>query len=281
MQNIIIICAIMIASLFADTVGVEAKRWVDAPVVPDDAYKVSEVDSIGEEVVIPSSTLKELPLATIQAQTPQASRVKNFQLLENVIDFFMPLVQFVKDFPLLFSLVLSTFTALLYFIFYRPLAMRVANYFDDEIDVSYARNISSHTEVANISSSMILTQEQYASLQGLIHESFLYEKERILLDKASSQEDQNRDIISLEWKSNQILHFSLPKLSTTDMNRFIEGAKELLEEETTRDIMMIALEDIMIEDSVTKEEKSMIESLMRTYAHKVSSEQGSLSRSLS
>ncbi len=159
--------------------------------------------------------------------------------------------------------------------------MRVANYFDEEIDVSYARNISSHTEVANISSSMILTQEQYASLQGLIHESFLYEKERILLDKSSSQEDQNRDIISLEWKSNQILHFSLPKLSTTDMNRFIEGAKELLEEETTRDIMMIALEDIMIEDSVTKEEKSMIESLMRTYAHKVSSEQGSLSRSLS
>lgn len=281
MQNIIIICAIMIASLFADTVGVEAKRWVDAPVVADDAYKVSEVDSIGEEVVIPSSTSKELPLATIQAQTPQAGRVKNFQLLENVIDFFMPLVQFVKDFPLLFSLVLSTFTALLYFIFYRPLAMRVANYFDEEIDVSYARNISSHTEVANISSSMILTQEQYASLQGLIHESFLYEKERILLDKASSQEDQNRDIISLEWKSNQILHFSLPKLSTTDMNRFIEGAKELLEEETTRDIMMIALEDIMIEDSVTKEEKSMIESLMRTYAHKVSSEQGSLSRSLS
>ena len=73
-----------------------------------------------------------------------------------------------------------------------------------------------------------------------------------------TQERKNRALISLEWKFNQILHFSLPKLSSNNSYHFTEGVTELLDEDLTKDILVIALKDILKLKSIKEEDKMQI-----------------------
>jgi len=258
--------------LQADTVGVSEKAWVDAPIVADDAYKVNET-GIGEEIVIPSSSTtidKSAPLdeKLVLGQVVQDKKIDFSKYQKLLIDFVSPFGSFIKENMALFASFLALLSGFFYLMFYRPLARKIANHYDEEIEIPQAMTASQKELAPIIRESAIITQHQYSTLYGLINESFLYEKEKVMLDKSLSQETQNREVISLEWKFNQILHFSLPKLSTSNVKRFKEGVKELLDEEITRDIMIIALEDIMIEDMLQSEDKIGLQKMMQPYLKK-------------
>jgi hypothetical protein len=272
MQNIILMLLLSLGYLQADRVGVDEKRWVDAPKVSDDVYQVSEA-GIGEEIVIPADSAainKNIQRGQMQTLSPKSDEKKfDFDKYQKLlVDFVAPLGTFIKEYTLLFASFLTLLTSLFYLMFYRPLARKIANHYDEEIEIAQVRTPSQKMQAPLTQESAILSSHQYSTLSGLISESFLYEKERVLLDKSLSQESQNREVISLEWKFNQILHFSLPKLSTRNIERFKEGIKELLDEEITRDIMIIALEDIMIEEVLTAEEKREIKKIMNPYLKK-------------
>jgi hypothetical protein len=270
MQNIIFMLLLSLGYIQADTVGVVAeKRWVDAPMVTEDRYKVSEA-GIGEEIVIPARKTPSLIKEVIPPQL-EDKKIDLIKYQKLFLDFISPLGVFIKDYTALFSSFLLLLSGMFYLLFYRPLARKIANFYDEEIEIPQVLSPLQHAQTPVIKESAIISQRRYSTLYGLINESFLYEKERLMLDKSLSQETQNREVISLEWKFNQILHFSLPKLSTNSIKRFKEGVKELLEEKITRDIMIIALEDIMIEGNFTAKEKETLIGMMKPYQKKESS----------
>ncbi len=259
MQNIVFILLLSLGYIEADTVGVvDEKRWVDAPVVVEDA------------IVIPAHN--KVPTKTeVLTRTVEEKNIDLAKYQKLLIDFVSPLGTFMKEHTALFGSFLALLGSIFYLLFYRPLARKLANYYDEDIEIPHAVSTSQKEPTAVIQESAIISQHQYSTLYGLINESFLYEKERVMLDKTRSQEMQNREVISLEWKFNQILHFSLPKLSTSNVKRFKEGVKELLEEEITRDIIIIALEDIMIEGNLASEDKESLIRMIQPYQKKETS----------
>ncbi len=264
MQNIIFIFLFFFGLLQADTVGMPEKSWVDAP-QPSSANSVDKM-SIGEEYVVPSDDVIVASTTTKSVSKSLFNFEDNEKYRKILLDFINPLWFFMRDYPAVFSTFVAFLSTLFYLFFYQPLAKRSRRSDDEDIMIPQAMLEKEKKTVAVVSESSIISQSQYASLYGLMNENFIYEKERILLDAKIPQEERNREVISLEWKFNQILHFALPKLSTTDVKRFKEGVKELLEEEVSRDIMIIALEDILQEGKLKVEDKEHIKTMLASFS---------------
>ena len=188
---------------------------------------------------------------------------------KNVMQFLAPLVIFMQENILLSSLFL-TVLALLFFILFRTPShtVKLDEYgFDDEFEIPQAimprENRNSSNPVIQDSSS-IINQKQYSILYGLINETFIYEKEKILLATDMVQDRKNRELMALEWKFNQILHFSLPKLSSSNSYHFTEGVNELLDEEYIKDILVVALKDILNIKSITDDDKLSIRKKLKS-----------------
>jgi hypothetical protein len=178
------------------------------------------------------------------------------------------LVKFIQKNTLLASLFLLTFSFISYLLFREP-SYRDNDLidYDDEIDVHIPQAKLPKQKVSDdiiYNKSSIITQSQYSTLYGLINETFIYEKERVLLSNDITQDRKNREMISLEWKFNQILHFSLPKLSSNNSSHFTEGVYELLEEDLTKDILVVALRDILKSTHINSNDKVRIEKKMKS-----------------
>jgi len=281
MQNIIFILLLSFGLAYADTVGLPEKSWVEVPTEIVQST-VDDESVIGEEYVLETAKM-DVPTEIVQSTVNNESVIGEEYVLQTpksetgfteegkekyrkmILDFVNPLWFFIRDFPAVFGTFVVTLLSLFYIFFYRPLAKRVRSSDEEDILIPQAMLEKERAKEALVSESAIMSQREYSSLYGLMNENFIYEKERVLLDTEIEQEERNRKVISLEWKFNQILHFALPKLSTTDPKRFKEGVKELLEEEISRDIMIIALEDIIKKEIFTPEDKASMESMLALF----------------
>jgi len=269
MQNIIIILLLLLGTAYADTVGVPEKSWVDAPAVPTKSETVNQLQ-IGEEYVVPKDRIiTSTPLGeTINETKPFFTLNGGEKYGKMLIDFVNPLLFFVEKNMALFGTFLALMSLFFYIFFYRPLLKRVHQSDDEDIIIPHALRRKDGIKSSLAPEGAIISRRQYETLYGLINETFIYEKESVLLDKSLPQEQRNRDVISLEWKFNQILHFSLPKLSTNDPQQFKEGVKELLAEALTRDILIAALEDIVQEDTLKEADKASIQKMLEAFENK-------------
>ena len=210
----------------------------------------------------------------ITTTKPHAKIIENsFDInnyIEEFLNFIEPLTLFVKENYLLASLLFATIFLFFYLLFNSPSKREDEHDFDDDFYIPAAtlsKNKSFSNEKINqpnvnninhLQSASILSQSQYTTLYGLINETFIYEKERILLSDDITQDRKNRELISLEWKSNQILHFSLPKLSSENSYQFADGVLELLDDSLTKDILIVALKDIIGSDKIQEADKMKI-----------------------
>jgi len=233
-----------------------------APIITSEVSSAVEPQKIEEEII-------KIPEDSGSAEILD-SPFNMKEYFEKFTAFTSPLSAFIKENTILSGSFLSVLGLFFYLLFYRPLSSKVRNNkFDDEIEVPQARMPQPQNQYYQeqpqkstyvqqqeaMLNSSIITQSEYSTLYGLINETFIFEKERILLSNDITQERKNREIISLEWKFNQILHFSLPKLSTDSPKLFVEGTKELLDEEISRDIMIIALKDILEKNTLSSLQK--------------------------
>jgi hypothetical protein len=240
---------------------------------------VSEITSEISPKITPQQEIKTEEIISEKSGTAEIldSPFDIQEYIEQFSSFISPLSTFVKENTILSGSFLSALGLFFYLLFYRPLSSKVRNNkFDDEIEIPHARMSQPQNQYYQepqmqkalepqkstyvqqqeaMLNSSIITQSEYSTLYGLMNETFIFEKERILLSNDITQERKNREIISLEWKFNQILHFSLPKLSTDSPKLFVEGTKELLDEEISRDIMIIALKDILEKNTLSSLQK--------------------------
>ncbi len=209
--------------------------------------------------------------------TPRAKIIENSynidEYIENLKNFIEPLTMFLKDNLLLAATLFTTIFLFFYLLFSSPAKKEESNDFDEDFyipDAILAKNKTFENDNPNSSqqqvnhninhivNSAILTQNQYTTLYGLINETFIYEKERIVLSSDITQDRKNRELIALEWKSNQILHFSLPKLSSENSYQFTDGVLELLDDSLTKDILIVALKDIIGSNKIQESDKMKI-----------------------
>jgi hypothetical protein len=194
---------------------------------------------------------------------------------QEVLSYFEPIITFIKENRELTIATFSIMFLLLYLLLYGSSSNRTLDEEyedDDEFEIVGYQNCEKKYLDHNIerlsSKSSILTQNQYSILYGLINESFIHEKEKILFSKQITKERKDREMISLEWKFNHILHFLLPKLSTDNPKHFVEGVKLLLNEEFAKDIVRVSMRDILDSCELDKDNKVEIEKALNRYNSK-------------
>ena len=188
-------------------------------------------------------------------------------ILDDTINFFMPIVEFAKSHLAQFLTLIGSIGTLFYLIFAPFLRRAKKAQYSEDIDVSshIVKKVKEKEIQKEVNSDEnILTQTQFSTLKGLLNESFIYAKEEVLLSGNLLQDEKNRELVMLDWKYNQILNFSLPKLDTNSSKLFTQGAKELLDEKESRDIMKVALEDILKEERVVKEDRDFLKNILNS-----------------
>ena len=183
---------------------------------------------------------------------------------EKILQFFNPLWIFVQENKLLSSLFLTVLGLIFYLLFRKQSSSSYVDMydfdeFDDEFEIPHdIKPRKSSNNAITPDNPSIITQGQYSILYGLINETFIHEKESIMLSPDITQERKDRALISLERKFNKILHFSLPKLSSNNSSHFTEGVHELLNENFTKDILVVSLKDILNINSIEEDDKKEI-----------------------
>ena len=283
----------MINILHSDTVGLATKQWSS---VPMEIYNETEVfnsnpvekevviqtqevvaeniitsDLVENEMIIASNAIAvEEPTVVVdktefgeKAEIVESSLNLKLQS-EKILQFFNPLWLFVQENKLLAGLFLAVLGLIFYLLFRKQSSSSYVDMydfdeFDDEFEIPHdikPRKNSNNSRTPDNPS--IITQGQYSILYGLINETFIHEKESIMLSPDITQERKDRALISLERKFNKILHFSLPKLSSNNSSHFTEGVHELLNENFTKDILVVALKDILNINSIEEDDKKEI-----------------------
>jgi len=219
-------------------------------------------ESRDEQVVI-----KEVPQVKVINQEVSKKETP-LSVVKDLSSFFAPIATFAKDNLAQFFTLAGAIGTFLYLFLFGPLLRSAKKQqYSEDIDVSshIVKKEQKKDEVKEIvSEENILTQTQFSTLKGLLNESFIYAKEEVLLSGNLLQEDKNRELVMLDWKYNQILNFSLPKLDTTSSKTFTQGAKELLDEKESRDIIKVALEDILKEGRVTDEDRNFLQTILNS-----------------
>jgi hypothetical protein len=141
-----------------------------------------------------------------------------------VVDFFDPIVEFLFNYPAQFFTILALTSLLFYLFVHLPALKRTKTKSEEEIDISEMLNGKDNGIKREFTP---ISQSLYSKISGEINEAFLYEKERVLLDESLSSNDRDREIMKLEWRVNQLLNFSLPKLISQKRELFREGVEEL------------------------------------------------------
>jgi hypothetical protein len=224
--------------------------------------------SVVKEIISESKNdqvIESTPIATPISNKTASKKVKINSILDDVINFFMPIVEFAKNSLAQFLTLIGVVGALFYLIFAPFLRGVKGAQYSEDIDVS--SHVAKKVQERDISKVLdsdenILTQAQFSTLKGLLNESFIYAKEEVLLSGNLLQDEKNRELVMLDWKYNQILNFSLPKLDTNSSKVFTQGAKELLDEKESREIMTVALKDILKEAKITEEDRNFLQSIL-------------------
>jgi hypothetical protein len=275
MKHIILIFSLFTTILLADTVGVNMDSWnqatndeislqkesstkqsqtIDPQLIEEiKAETQRQKDSLSKSQTISSSTQTQKEQTIIQTEP------KN-RLLEPFKNFFAPIVEFAKRYPWQLVTLLLGFTFLTYLSLFGPLLNRLKNQiYDEEID------IKNHAikKVESKPDGKLLTNLQYSKLKGELNESYIYKKEEILLSNELDQEDKNRELVMLEWKYNQILNLSLPKLEDEDAQVFSSGIKELLDEKESREITRRFFRDLIQSNSLEEKAVQFLEHIIR------------------
>lgn len=265
---------IITSNLVENEMIIASQNTIVSNTVQEETPMVIENEIIEDEIL--SNTVDSTPVEAIElsgkAEIIESSL--NFKIQsEKVLQFFNPLWLFVQENILLSSLFFIVLGLIFFLLFRTPSSTDIDMYdFDDEFEIPHdiKPRENSNNPILPIlhENSSIITQGQYSILYGLINETFIYEKERIMLSPDITQERKDRALISLERKFNKILHFSLPKLSSNNSSHFTEGVLELLNEEFTKDILVIALKDILNINSINEENKVEIRKKLKNLVTK-------------
>jgi len=167
---------------------------------------------------------------------------------------------FTQENILLIGLFLFTLGFIFYLISQNPFSSTniIEDDYADELEILQPVMITSTKDKIKSNDKLsILSQNQYDTLYDLINEIFIHQKELIMFNESMTKERKKRELSSLEAKFNQILYFSLPKLSSSDSHHFIKGVFELLDEDLTKDVLLVSLKDIL--DTITLQEVDKIE----------------------
>jgi hypothetical protein len=243
--------------LFADTMGVDMSSWVKTgsnSIDPDIVKQIVEETKKRKKIESQTLESKRLPSEYLPNKEDQKSKSSS-DLLKKSANFFKPITRFVDDYPwqfatLILTTMLITFFAL--FLPFRKLGLKDSQ--SDEIDLSehIIKKVDSKPEGS------VLNNAQYSELKGRLNELYIYKKEEILLSNDMQQSQKDRALISLEWRFNQILNFSLPKLDTKEAKIFKDGVKELLEERESREVIHSFLRDIIQSEEIDEKRREFL-----------------------
>ena len=242
MKYIILFLYLFVSTLQSDTVGVDMNGWV---VKNDSSIDPKIIQEVKDEVNRQKSTTQ-----TSKDSVTQSNLVKNetFTKKQNSIEsFFDPILSFAKKHTSQFIALILSSILLSYLLIFLPIINSIKKELEnDEIE------IKNHAikKVEAKPQGKILNSVEYGQLKSELNESYIYKKEEILLSKDLSQEDKNREIVMLEWKYNQILNSSLPKLESEDAKIFSQGLKELLDEKESREITRVFFRDFLQKDGL-------------------------------
>ena len=252
-------------TIFADTVGVDMSSWVKTTsnsIDPDIVRQI--VEETKKQKAKHSTNLASKPLSSeyidknsfeyLPKQEEQKSKSSSNLLIKSA-NFFEPISRFVEDYPWQFVTLIATTIFVTFFALFLPFRkMSLKDSQSDEIDLSehIIKKVDSKPEGS------VLNHAQFSELKGRLNELYIFKKEEILLSNEMQQSQKDRALISLEWKFNQILNFSLPKLDTKEARVFKEGVKELLEERESREVIHSFLRDLIQSEDIDEQRREFL-----------------------
>jgi len=251
--------SIFTVSINGDTVGVDMDKWVAQNDSSIDPQIIQEVKS---EVVKQKSNQKNSNIITQTNYTNPQSKIVSSQnsIKDKSLGFFEPIIEFAKKYTTQFISIIFGTILLSYLLIFLPIIRSIKKELEnDEIE------IKNHTQkkIESKQDRKILSNIEFNRLKSELNESFIYNKEEVLLSKDMTQDEKNKELVILEWKYNQILNVSLPKLESQDPKEFSQGLKELLDEKESREITRLFFKEFLENKDLDKNLTIFIKDLLR------------------
>jgi hypothetical protein len=97
---------------------------------------------------------------------------------------------------------------------------------------------------------------------GLIRERYIQEKESTLLDKTLTKGEKGRKLLNLEYEQNSVIHFSLPKLFSTNASIVADAARDLTKNNLIKDIVVDFLKENISTDKYKSGDVSVLKQIL-------------------
>lgn len=115
---------------------------------------------------------------------------------------------------------------------------------------------------ADLFSGMI---ETYSQLNGEVHKQFLKRKQNILFNDDFTQYQKAKALLELEKEYTQITYFDLPKLFSTDFDRFTQGHRALSSRPELREVVAEFVSLRLGKSNYTKAQREYIRKNMKNF----------------
>jgi len=242
-------------SINADTVGVDMDKWVaqnDSSIDPQIIQEVKNEVIRQKKGIKNSSNIIKKPTAKMDSKSSDKKAFEN--------NFFNPIIEFAKKYTTQFMSIIVGTILLSYLLIFLPIIRSIKKELDnDEIEIKH----HAIKKVESKPDGKILSNIQFNQLKSELNESFIYNKEEVLLSKEMTQDEKNKKLVILEWKYNQILNLSLPKLDSEDSKEFSQGLKELLDEKESREITRVFFRDFLQKEDLDQKLISFIQHALK------------------